>query len=416
MGWVANVVRIWWTGRLWRAVGFSLAGAPLAVAYLLVVSGFGLAAGLALIGVRAPLLWPWSGLCTFIASVEARRVGWVAGRRPVLPQKSPLSPAPPEPPHADPVVRRTVGYLALALLLSALELGSIGSLIWCLGALVLAFQFWSSPVLPVGPFNNSAWPLHAVPEAIAATVVGMIVACAAPWLTASTVWVHERVAHRMLGPSPRDQLAAQVESLTESRSRAVDAAVLERRRIERDLHDGAQQRLVALALDLGMARRKLESDPAAAGQLVAEAHEEAKRALAEIRDLARGIHPAVLTDRGLDAAFSALAGRCSVPVEINVSFYQRLPEAVESAAYFFVAEALTNIARHSRASSAEVTATLQGGRLVVEVRDDGAGGASRDRGTGLRGLADRLAALDGSLTLRSPVGGPTVVSMDVPCG
>jgi signal transduction histidine kinase len=216
-------------------------------------------------------------------------------------------------------------------------------------------------------------------------------------------------------PSRGDQLLERVQVLTERRDRALDVASLERRRIERDLHDGAQQRLVALALNLGMARRKLESDPAAAGELVAEAHEEARRALAEIRDLARGIYPAVLTDRGLDAAISALAGRCPVPMEIEIRLPARLPETVEATAYFFVAEALTNVARHSRATSARVSGALRAGRLLVEVEDDGVCGASWKAGTGLSGLADRLTAMDGRLGLRSPPGGPTVVSMEVPC-
>jgi signal transduction histidine kinase len=287
--------------------------------------------------------------------------------------------------------------------------------VYTVAALVLALRFWMSPLLPRGPLNSEAWPLQTVPEALGASVVGLVLACAAPWATIGTVAAHGWLARRLLSPSPGDQLAERVRALTESRARVLDVAALERRRIERDLHDGAQQRLVALALGLGMARRKLESDPVEAGQLVAEAHEEAKRALADLRDLVRGIHPAVLTDRGLDAAISALAGRCPVPVEIDVRLPTRLRETVESTAYYFVAEALTNVARHSRATSARVSVALDAGRLLVEVRDDGVGGASWSAGTGLRGLADRLMALDGVLGLQSPPGGPTVVSMEVPC-
>jgi signal transduction histidine kinase len=197
---------------------------------------------------------------------------------------------------------------------------------------------------------------------------------------------------------------------------AVDVAAAERRRIERDLHDGAQQRLVALAMDLGMAREKFAGDPQAARTLLDEAHDEAKRALAELRNLARGIHPAVLTDRGLDAAVSALAARSPVPVEVDIDLHDRPPGAIESTAYFVVAEALANVAKHAAATHAQVRITKEGGRLVVEVRDDGVGGADPAGGSGLTGLADRVASIDGRLTVASPQGGPTVVRTELPCG
>jgi len=210
-------------------------------------------------------------------------------------------------------------------------------------------------------------------------------------------------------------MRAQLLEVQESRVRIVQAADEERRRIERDLHDGAQQRLVALAMDLGMARAKLETDPAAGAALVGEAHEEAKRALAELRDLARGIHPAVLADRGLDAAISALAARSPVPVDVDVAT-GRLPGPVESTAYFVVVEALTNAAKHARAAEIGVRITRHRDLLIVEVIDDGAGGADPARGTGLRGLADRVAAVDGRLAITSPPGGPTVIRAELPYG
>jgi signal transduction histidine kinase len=208
-----------------------------------------------------------------------------------------------------------------------------------------------------------------------------------------------------------------VEELTESRSRVLAATLAERRRIERDLHDGAQQRLVSLAMELGMAKEKMAIDPAAARKLVEEAHGEAKRALADIRDLVRGIHPAVLSDRGLDAAISALADRCPVPVDVDVELDGRLPEVVETTAYFVVAEALANVAKHSGASEARVVVRrVPEDRLVVEVVDDGKGGADPEAGTGLAGLADRLAALDGRLFVESPAGGPTRVGAELALG
>lgn len=235
------------------------------------------------------------------------------------------------------------------------------------------------------------------------------------YLLVGTSWLHAWFAQWLIGPSPRAQLAQRVNTLTDSRSRMVDLAMLERRRIERDLHDGAQQRLVALAMNLGMAKEKLASDPEQAESLVGEAHEEAKRALAEIRDLVRGIHPAVLTDRGLDPAISALAGKCPVPVVVEVNLERRPPEAIETAAYFVVAEALTNIAKHSQASQAWVTVWQERNRLILEIADNGAGGAVTDRGTGLNGLRDRVAALDGTFQVDSPIGGPTWLRVELPC-
>jgi signal transduction histidine kinase len=211
-------------------------------------------------------------------------------------------------------------------------------------------------------------------------------------------------------------LAERVDVLTKSRSGVMEAMLLERRRIERDLHDGAQQRLVALAMDLGMAKEKLRTDPAAAQRLVESSHEEAKRVLSDLRDLVRGIYPAVLTDRGLDAAISSVAGRSPVLVTVDVELPERPPEAVEATAYFVVVEALTNVAKHSGASEAKVWVRRVNDRLAIEVTDNGAGGADTKAGTGLGGLADRIAALDGQLTIDSPVGGPTRVRAEIPIG
>jgi signal transduction histidine kinase len=404
VSWISGSVRIWLTARFWRALALGLLGVPLGAAYCLVAVGFLLAALLGRIdaGVLVPRLW--ARLCVPVIRFEAGRAARLGGAKIAVGAVSAVPGsvfARPRATIGEPAVRKALGYLVLVLPLSILEVSSIWLLVRTVAGFVVAFSSWLSP-LQLGPV-------------LGVTVVGLAQVWVAPWVTVGVAWIHGWLARRLLGPSRDDGLAERVEALTESRARAMDAAALERRRLERDLHDGAQQRLVALALGLGMARGKLDSDPEAAAELVAEAHEEAMRALAEIRDLARGIHPAVLTDRGLDAAISALAGRCPVPVEIDVPFQARLPEAVESTAYFFIAEALTNVARHSRASAARVSASLRAGRLVIEVEDDGIGGASWTEGTGLRGLADRLAAFDGRLALRSPPGGPTVVSMQVPC-
>ena len=295
----------------------------------------------------------------------------------------------------------------------------VTSFLWSVALVLLTapLWFWIPPTGPRPGFDNGEHArllIDTVPEALVATVAGAVLCVAAAWAVRAMAAAHGALALALLGPSD-SQLRARVEALQASRDRAVDSAEAERRRIERDLHDGAQQRLVALAMDLGMARAKLETDPAAATALVGEAHEEAKRALAELRDLARGIHPAVLADRGLDAAISALAARSPVPVGVEVAT-GRLPGPVESAAYFVVAEALANAAKHARAAEIAVRIGRHRDLLIVEVTDDGAGGADPAKGSGLRGLADRVAAVDGHLTVTSPEGGPTVIRAELPCG
>ena len=203
--------------------------------------------------------------------------------------------------------------------------------------------------------------------------------------------------------------------LTETRAGVVDAAAAELERIERDLHDGAQARLVALALDLGMAEERFERDPDGARELVEKARDEAKQALAELRDLARGMRPALLAERGLAEAIRSLAARTKLPTTVSVEPGERVPPAVESAAYFVVAEALTNAVKHSAATRLTVDLTRDGNLLVVQVADDGAGGAD-ESGSGLTGLRKRVEALDGSLRVASPRGGSTLLHAELPCG
>jgi signal transduction histidine kinase len=212
------------------------------------------------------------------------------------------------------------------------------------------------------------------------------------------------------------ELQAKVAELRASRTRIVEAGYEERRRVERDLHDGAQQRLVALTMSLRLVRGKLESDPEAAAALLDEAMEELNEATRELRELARGIHPAVLSDRGLEAALNGLADRSPVPVEVLETPPERLPAPVESATYFVIAEALTNVARYAQAGGATVRVSRANGKVEVEVRDDGVGGADPADGTGLRGLEDRVAALEGRLLVTSPEGEGTTVIARIPCG
>jgi signal transduction histidine kinase len=214
--------------------------------------------------------------------------------------------------------------------------------------------------------------------------------------------------------SPSDELERRIAELESDRGVVVDTAAADLRRIERDLHDGAQARLVNLAMGLGLAKEKLLEDPDTAAMMVAEAHGEVKLALQELRDLARGIHPAVLTDRGLDAALSAVASRCTVPVKVTVDLLSRPVAAIEGIAYFTVSELLQNISKHSGAKSASVDVWQSDERLLIQVWDDGRGGARLDGGTGMRGLADRLDAVDGLFVIESPQGGPTTVTAELP--
>ena len=274
----------------------------------------------------------------------------------------------------------------------------------------MPFWYWIEVSHSIGP----GWDVNSLTESLAVALIGIPLLLLMPYVLVGVGRGHALLAKALLGTNREQELTERVDHLTVSRTQAVDVSLTERRRIERDLHDGAQQHLVKLAMDLGMAREKMETDPEAAQALVAEAHEESKRALVEIRNLVRGIHPAVLTDRGLDAAVSALAGRSMIPVSVDVRLDERPSEAIESAAYFVVAEALTNIARHSQATEALVRIYRLGTRLLVEVIDNGVGGARIDKGTGLSGLADRVGALDGRLTVDSPEGGPTTVRADLP--
>jgi signal transduction histidine kinase len=211
------------------------------------------------------------------------------------------------------------------------------------------------------------------------------------------------------------ELRAKIDELRASRERMLRIGLEERRRLERDLHDGAQQRLVSMALNIRLARAKLDEDPVAADKLLESAGTELDAALEELRELARGIHPAVLSDRGLGTALETLASRAPVPVELADLPDERLPEAVELAAYFVVAEALTNVAKYANASHATVEVERDNGRVVVEVADDGVGGANPENGTGLRGLADRLAVLEGRLEVDSEQGRGTTVRAQIPC-
>ncbi|MFF9178236.1 sensor histidine kinase [Streptomyces sp. NPDC014793] len=290
---------------------------------------------------------------------------------------------------------------------------------WTIGWALLTYPLWFW-VLPMyagqggiqlyGDAHHSVY-LDNPFEITVTALVGLVFTLATPWIVRGLVTVDGLLVRGLLGPS---RLSARVVELESDRGVVVDTAAADLRRIERDLHDGAQARLVNLAMDLGLAKEKLREDPREAARMVEDAHGEVKTALQELRDLARGIHPAVLTDRGLDAALSAVASRCTVPVRVDVDLPTRPAAAIEGIAYFTVSELLQNISKHSRARSASVDVWRAEDRLLVQVLDDGAGGADAARGSGLAGLAGRLDAVDGVLVVDSPAGGPTRVIAELP--
>ena len=249
-------------------------------------------------------------------------------------------------------------------------------------------------------------------------LAGVVLLFAAPWVVRAIVQLDRLVMRVLLAP---DALSVRVRSLEQARAQTVDSSAATLRRIERDLHDGTQAQLVALAMRLGMAKEKLaeldDQDLDQVRQLVADAHRGAKEAIVELRDLARGIHPPAL-DVGLEGALSTLAARCTVPTELTLSLDGRPTPAIEAIAYFCVAELLANVAQHAHASRASITCTENGGWLRVVVRDDGRGGAQLSQlgstSSGLVGLTDRVHAVDGRLDVASPPRGPTVVTVDLP--
>ncbi|MDI2125467.1 sensor histidine kinase [Yinghuangia seranimata] len=224
-----------------------------------------------------------------------------------------------------------------------------------------------------------------------------------------------RLQSRVLEPSQKERMTARVETLTQTRADVVDAHGAELRRIERDLHDGAQGRLVAMTMQLALARQAVRDEPDAAENLIENAHASAEAALSELRDVVRTIYPPILADRGLSGALSAVVARSGVPARLDMGELGAVPVAVETAAYFTVVESLTNAAKHSGASSATVTVEREADRLRIRVTDDGEGGADEDRGTGLAGIRRRAMALDGEMTVDSPAGGPSVITVELPC-
>jgi signal transduction histidine kinase len=313
--------------------------------------------------------------------------------------------------YADPAAWREAGYTCLlATVVPALSVA-------VLFMVTLAGMFIATPILVglgAGPVEFDGPKASTMPQSVPYFIAGLILLALCSYLVTLVAGADAAITRSLLfAGGPEERLRAELTEVAASRARLASAFEAERRRIERDLHDGAQQKLVALTMQLGLARLDLPPGPAA--QAVTAAHEQAKQLMADLRDLIHGIQPQVLTDLGLRAALSELADHAPVPVTVYSALTGRLPGQAENTAYFAAAEALTNVAKHSGAATATVTARAGDGLLVLEVRDDGRGGADPARGSGLTGLADRVAVGGGRMLLSSPPGGPTVLRVEVPC-
>jgi signal transduction histidine kinase len=409
--------------RTWLAFGHHVAGLVVAIAaFTFVVTG--LVTGIALVPlmlVGVPVVGFTMRGMGWLARFERARFGfflgasiaaWPAGTR--AGYRWGLVPRLPA--YRERAFWGELGYIFVRLPVSILT-SVVTICVWALSVVLITLPLYSSSLPEGGVVINGTAVLRGTPVLAACAVAGVLLLLGAPALTRGLAAMDAALTRALLAPPADLVLTARVAELERSRERVVDAAEAERRRIERDLHDGAQQRLVALAMELGRAKAKFADDVDAAKELVDQAHTEAKAALTELRDLVRGVHPPVLTDRGLDAAISGLAARCPIPVIVHADIPVRPRPAVEAVAYFVVAEALTNAAKHSRASQVTVVAEGQGypGTLHIVITDDGIGGAD-PRGAGLTGLADRVAGVDGRLSVESPSGGPTIVSVVLPCG
>jgi signal transduction histidine kinase len=407
-----------WSRRMWRDVAFVVGGVPVQFAALAVltvpwVAGTG---PMSFVQVMAALLVP--AAVVFVAVpvlTEAQRHRFAAMLGLAIPPPSVI-----ERPWTwrgflvslrSEATWRQLGYHLVAA--PALAMGALAALgAWVAGAALALFPVYRYALPPGSPVRDiglKAWIIAMVVGSVAFLLV-------APSVTTAVRLLDSRAAAALLGPNRARELERRVETLRETRAGVVDAADTERRRIERDLHDGAQQRLVSLAMNLGIAKATLTGLPDEAREVIADAHEEAKAALAELRHLVRGLHPAVLEDRGLDAALSGIAARMPVPVRLTVDVPQRPSPTVEAVAYFVVSEGLANISKHARASQAEVSVERTGDVLQVIVTDDGVGGADPALGTGLAGLAKRAKSVDGTFDISSPPGGPTLIAVELPCG
>ncbi|MFI6939186.1 sensor histidine kinase [Streptomyces sp. NPDC050418] len=409
--------------RTWREFGYLLTSLPMAIlTFTYTVTMVSLGAGLLITFIGIPVLALGLVGLRGLGAVERARARGLLG----LEVESP-----------EPLRQKKQGALSWmgAVLKSGASwrhvLYALLHFPWATFGFVVAVTFWTTGwSLFTYPLWQWVFPMYAGQDGIqvygdethrvyldspfeigVTCLIGLLVVLVTPWLMRALTSVDRLMVLGLLGPST---LVTRVVELESDRGVVVDTAAADLRRIERDLHDGAQARLVNLAMDLGLAKEKLREDPEAAARMVDSAHGEVKTALQELRDLARGIHPAVLTDRGLDAALSSLAARCTVPVQVEVDLPYRPAAAIEGIAYYTVSELLQNVSKHARANRATVDVWRSENRLMLQVMDDGVGGAGLGRGSGLSGLAERLGAVDGVLAVDSPAGGPTSVTAELP--
>jgi len=402
----------------WLAVVHLLVGLIVgSVTFTIAVTGLSFGVGLlALFLLGIPVLVCTLWMCDQMARAERARFSLLLGAEIAAPAPAATAPSGWRRLSVAFLARSSwkhVGYALVRLPLGVLD-SCLVVVVWSLPIALLTLPAYNAG-LPGGAAHLGHYAVRDPLPLAALALAGLLLLLAAPWLTRALAALDISVARGLLGPGRRADLTARIGELETSRAAVVDAGEAERRRIERDLHDGAQQRLVSLAMELGRARTKFASDPAAAQAIVDQAHEQAKEALTELRNLVRGVHPPVLSDRGLDAALSGLAALSAVPVTVTVEVPDRPPAKVEAIAYFVVAEALTNIAKHAKASQASVKVARSGDLLLLTITDDGIGGADT-AGQGLSGLAARVAGVDGRLSVTSPAGGPTAIEVALPCG
>ncbi|MEU9983892.1 sensor domain-containing protein [Streptomyces sp. NPDC050856] len=411
-------------GRTWREFGHLVLSLPLSVFYFVVaVTMMALGTGLVVTFLGIPVLAAGLTVCRGFGAVERARARAALGVRVA-------GPGPVGGGDRGGLMAWVGGVLksgaswrhflyAVLHMPWAVFAFSVAVVLWTCGWSLLTYPLWRwvfpayagvGGVQLYGDGTHSIY-LDSPFEVTVTSLVGLLFWLVTPWVIRALAGVDRLLVTGLLGPS---RLATRVSELESDRGVVVDTAAADLRRIERDLHDGAQARLVALAMDLGLAREKMTEDPQAAARMVDEAHGEVKTALQELRDLARGIHPAILTDRGLDAALSSIASRCTVPVTVTVDLPTRPAPAIEGIAYFTASELLQNISKHSNATHATLNLHHTPHHLILQATDNGHGGAKGTHNSGLTGLTERLNAVDGTLTIRSPTGGPTTITAHIP--
>jgi signal transduction histidine kinase len=390
----------------WSAVRYLAVGAGTSMLSLFALASLFAVLLLCPFGVGIPSLPPAIRLSRLPVGIDRRRAAKKLGEPIPEPYRdgSPLK---------DPATRRDLAWLALhaatGTIIGALAVGLP------LGAVQQVVTAFAWPAVPGGIEGSAGLLVNSWPRAALTLLIGAAMAAATLLLPRVARW-QARTAQKLLRPAPGVVLADRIAELTATRAAALEAHGAELRRIERDLHDGTQARIAAVVLQLGVADQLYDRDPGAARELLVKAQDTATDALAELRTVVRSIHPPLLSERGLAGAVRALAERCPVPATVDVASETGRPAAVEAAAYFVVAEALANVTKHADASRVDITLGGTSSLLCLEIRDDGRGGAGESPGSGLAGIRRRAEAFDGTLTLTSPPGGPTVLRVELPCG